>query len=161
MKTITMTLDPASIDKAIKELETYKKELRRRINELVTRLVDEGVTVAKVQIAQLGASYTGELSESIGGYFNSARGVGVVYCGAWYGVFVEFGTGVVGAGSPHPAPNGWKYDVNSHGDAGWWYFNDRDGKWHWTKGVRSKPFMYITVMELERQCERIAREVFG
>ncbi len=70
-------------------------------------------------------------------------------------MFIEYGTGVVGSGKPHPdPPTGWSYDVNVHGETGWWYpttSSDRnptkkeldDGSIvAWTKGVESKPFMY-------------------
>lgn len=128
---------------------------------LFEALIDYGVEVAKAQVREMDAFYTGELESSIEGYFSPAMKVGIIRAGAPYAVYVEFGTGVVGQGSPHPAPAGWRYDVNNHGEAGWWYFNDRDQKWHWTKGIESRPFMYNTARELERECGRIAREVFG
>lgn len=55
--------------------------------------------------------------------------------------YVEFGTGIVGALSPHPKPDGWTYDTNGHGSAGWFYY-DAAHKLHWTAGVPSRPFMY-------------------
>lgn len=35
--------------------------------------------------------------------------------------YLEFGTGIVGASKPHPeaSKNGWRYDINKHGDKGW------------------------------------------
>ncbi len=44
--------------------------------------------------------------------------MGFVACECGYAVYVEFGTGVKGKGSPHPdvAILGWKYDVNNHGE---------------------------------------------
>lgn len=72
-----------------------------------------------------------------------------------YAIFVEFGTGVVGEGSSHPKASeyGWVYDVNGHGESGWWYPTDADdpnptkklGKEGWiafTRGQASRPFMY-------------------
>ena len=74
---------------------------------------------------------------------------------------MEFGTGVVGQESPHPDTSivGWKYDMNQHGDMGWYYF--KDGEWHWTKGMPSRPFLYQTGMDLRERIEEIAREVFA
>jgi len=74
-------------------------------------------------------------------------------------MFVEYGTGMVGsrAGHPDASGSGWIYDVNSHGESGWWYpttANDKnptkketdDGFIAWTKGMRSRPFMYETYL---------------
>lgn len=74
-----------------------------------------------------------------------------------YAMFVEYGTGIVGDANKHPKSNefGWRYDVNNHGESGWWYPSSPDdpnptkylsetGWWAWTKGQRSKPFMYNT-----------------
>lgn len=161
MKTIRMTLDPESIDSAIREIEAYKKELERKIASLIRALVDYGVEVAKVQIREMDAIYTGQLEESIEGFFDSTSRVGIIQAGAPYAIYVEFGTGIIGAGSPHPAPNGWVYDINGHGESGWWYYNDRDNRMHWTQGMASRPFMYNTARALKDECRKIAREVFG
>ena len=160
-KKIIFGLSTKEINRAIRELGQYKKELNRKTSLLIEALTDRGVEIAKAQIRGLGAVYTGELEESITGYFNPTVQVGIIRAGAPYAIYVEFGTGIVGAGSPHPAPAGWRYDVNNHGEAGWWYFNDRDQKWHWTKGIESRPFMYNTVQILEMECMRIAKEVFA
>lgn len=163
MKKITIQLSEDSISKAIRELEKYKKELNRKTSLLIEALTDRGVEVAKAQVRELGAFYTGELEESITGYYSSSTQVGIIITDAPHAVYVEFGTGVVGKGSSHPVADlqGWRYDVNNHGEKGWWYFNERDQKWHWTKGIESRPFMYNTVQILERECMEIAREVFG
>jgi hypothetical protein len=159
-KRIVIKLSEDSISKAIREVEKYKGELKNKVHLLIERLTDYGVEVAKAQVRELGAFYTGELEESITGYYSPSTQVGIIKTDVPYAVYVEFGTGVVGAGSPHPAPAGWRYDVNNHGEAGWWYFNDRDQKWHWTKGMESRPFMYNTLQILERESARIAKEVF-
>jgi hypothetical protein len=159
-KRIVIKLSEDSISKAIREVEKYKGELKNKVHLLIERLTDYGVEVAKAQVRELGAFYTGELEESITGYYSPSTQVGIIKTDVPYAVYVEFGTGVVGAGSPHPAPAGWRYDVNNHGEAGWWYFNERDQKWHWTKGIESRPFMYNTLQILERESARIAKEVF-
>ena len=159
-KVISFGLNPNDIDRAIKEVEQYKQEFQEKCNRLIQALTDYGVEVAKVQVTQLGAWYTGELMSSIEGYFSPTYGVGIIKAGAYYAAYVEFGTGVVGSSSPHPNPQGWKYDVNAHGDDGWIYYDDYSGDFRWTKGFKSRPFMYNTARELEKECKRIALEVF-
>lgn len=58
----------------------------------------------------------------------------------FYSVFVEFGTGIVGEGT-HPNANGYNYDVNSHGEDGW-YYKDANGVFHWTKGMEAHRYMH-------------------
>ncbi len=160
-KKIRVELNTRSINRAIKEVRNYKQEIIEKTKSLVAVLTDRGVEVARVQLSSMGAEYTGHLSSSMVGYFSPSTGVGIIRAGAWYAVFVEFGTGVVGSGSPHPAPQGWQYDANGHGEDGWVYFNEYDQKWHWTNGMESRPFMYNTARTLEQECGRIAKEVFG
>lgn len=160
-KVITMELTTKGIEQAIKEIEAYKKDFLQKCNKLVEVLTDTGVDIAKMQIQQLDAVYTGELMNSIDGYFSPSIGAGFIKAGATYAIFVEFGTGVVGSQSPHPNPQGWVYDKNQHGEKGWVYFNENVGGFRWTKGFKSRPFMYNTAKELEKSCGKIAREVFG
>lgn len=163
-KKISMELSGRSIKNAIRELEDYKQELVEKCRLLAEKLAEKGVEVAKMKIASYDAVYTGELLDSI----NSEPGAVVKDGASWiiytdcpWAKFVEFGTGTVGAQHPHPdtSISGWKYDVNDHGEKGWFYF--RDGEWHWTKGMPSRPFMYETGMELMQAITEVAREVFG
>ena len=157
---IRFSLNPNDIDRAIQEVEKFKQDFQRKCNLLVQALTEYGLEVARVQVVQLDAWYTGELLSSIDGYFSPTYGVGIIKAGAYYAAYVEFGTGVVGSSSPHPDPQGWQYDVNAHGDDGWVYYDDYSGEFRWTKGFKSRPFMYNTARELEKECKRIALEVF-
>lgn len=161
-KRIVIKLSEDSISKAIREVEKCKGELKNKVHLLIEKLTDYGVEVAKAQVRELGAFYTGELEESITGYYSPSTQVGIIKTDVPYAVYVEFGTGVVGKDSSHPVADleGWRYDINNHGEAGWLYFNERDQKWHWTKGMESRPFMYNTLQILERESARIAKEVF-
>ena len=158
---IKFSLDSKDIDRAIRELKQFKKEFLEKCNRLVEALTDYGVEVARIQVAQLDAVYTGELMNSIDSYYSPTYNVGIIKAGAYYAAYVEFGTGVVGSQSPHPNPDGWQYDVNQHGDAGWVYYDEESGKFRWTKGFKSRPFMYNTARDLEKNCKKIAVEVFG
>ena len=125
------------------------------MNSLVRALTEEGRDAAVINVVNLGAFDTGELADTsfhTRGYYNENYCVGIIYTDSYYAIFVEYGTGVVGEGGrKHPLlPSGWKYDINKHGDDGWWYISDRDGKLHWTKGQESRPFMYETYKELMR-----------
>lgn len=158
---ITFGLNIKDINRAIKEVEKFKADFKRKCNELVETLTEYGVEVAKLQVKQLGAFYSGELMNSIEGYYSPTYNTGIIKAGALYAVYVEFGTGVVGQGSPHPNPQGYQYDINNHGDEGWIYYDEDHGVFRWTKGFKSRPFMYNTARQLEQECARIAAEVFN
>lgn len=155
-------VETKGLNTIIKQLEQYKSMLDGKINTLIKAMVDRGVRIARYHVESLGIVSTGELSESIVGLFDETSGIGIIRADTVYAVYVEFGTGIVGQGSPHPIPpEGWVYDVNAHGEKGWWYYSNRDDRWHWTKGVRSRPFMYYTVLDLEREFDSIVKEVIG
>ena len=158
---IRFSLNEKDIDRAISELKVFKKEFLKKCESLIEALTDYGVEVAKLEVAQLDAVYTGELMNSIIGYYSPTYNVGIIKAGAYYAAYVEFGTGVVGSQSPHPNPQGWQYDVNNHGDEGWVYYDDYSGDFRWTKGFKSRPFMHNTARDLEKNCKKIAEEVFG
>src|SRR5690554_1138589 len=170
---ITFGLSTKEINQAIKELDAVKRNVNQKAKDLVRKLTDRGVEIAKVKIQEMDAVYLGELLGSIEGYFSESSGIGIIHTGnAWHAIFVEFGTGIVGENNPHPlaTEHGWDYDVNNHGEKGWFYPTDDpnlavtttdDGQMlGWTRGMAHRPFMYETQKQLEEECERIAKEVF-
>lgn len=154
---IRITLDEQSINEAIKQVKLYRKDLEAKVGLLVKRLVDEGVAIAKMEVLQLGAFDKGELLSSLDGMMYSDGKSGIIFTGCDHAAYVEFGTGVVGQQSPHPTMP-WQYDVNGHGQAGWHYYDE--GRMRWTKGMPSRPYMYLTASALAKEMVRIAREVF-
>ncbi len=156
---------------AIRRVNEYKKEVEAKTIELLNKLSELGVTVAKSKLVEMGAILTGELSESIHAYYSPALNAAYVAVTNKHAVYVEFGTGPRGAGSPHPSGNG------QYKDEGWW--TKADGKemsllygWqslilpngdiiYYTEGQVAKPFLYETAKQLETEVERIAKEVFA
>ena len=158
---IPITLDSQSINKAIRQVEQYKRELRNKVKLLMEQIVKEGADLAKAKVAQMDAIMYGDLIASIEGVYDPATHVGVIFAGSPHAVFVEYGTGIVGANASHPDPvAGWKYDSNNHGEEGWWYWSSQDNNWHWTKGMPSRPFMWETEMELPAIITAAAKAVF-
>lgn len=162
MQKISMGLSVKEIDAAIQELGQIRRKIVIVARELVEYLTKFGVEYAKAEIREMGAVYTGELEKSISGVYSPELQTGIIRSDCVYAVYVEFGTGVVGQENPHPeaALAGVTYDRNNHGEDGWIYYNERDGKFHWTKGMVSRPFMYNTARAIERENLRKARELF-
>lgn len=178
LKTIDIELTPKSLNNAIKELERFQKMFTESMNELIQKLTEEGVKVAKIQVASMDAVDTGQLENSIYGYYDPSSRIGYVIAGAAHAFYVEYGTGIIGAIEQHPmaAEAGWEYMVGDHitigpgGHIGWWYNKDSDGdnvfrgetkNFHWTRGQPARPFMFNTMQWLEEAAETIASTVWS
>lgn len=171
LKTIDIELTSSSLSRAIREVNLFKRQLAETMNELIRRLTEEGANIARVQVASMDAIDTGELEQSIYGYYDPSTRIGYVIAGAAHAFYVEYGTGPMGADNPHPEPGtaAWEYNI---GDSiglnprhpewgeGWWYPGD-DGKPHWTSGQPSRPFMFNTLQWLEEAAETIASTVWS
>lgn len=155
MPVIKFDLSAEGISRALEELKVYGESVKSLDERVVKRLAKDGAENARQLVAYMDAIDTGELSGSI--IDEVSDKTGYVKATAPHAAYVEFGTGVVGAGAPHPAPIGWAYDVNGHGEAGWMYPGD-DGKWHWTKGMASRPYMYDTAQMMAQAVPQIVEE---
>lgn len=164
-------LSISSIRQLQKDLQRYNDSLVFKARELAERLSERGVEIARVQIAELDAIFTGELIQSLHSEYKSSTEYGAIFAvvtDSDHAAFVEFGTGIVGQKSPYPyeLPEGvtWEYASGktirqlSDGRYGWFY--PKDGQWYFTEGMISRPFMYLTSLELQKEVVKIAKEVF-
>ena len=134
---------------------------------LVETLAEKGVEIAKANVQKYDAVFTSELLNSIHSQ-NGGNAIFYVVCDSNHAMFVEFGTGQMGQEMPYPyeLPDGvsWEYNTGktifevSPGQYGWIY--KKDGKFYFTQGMPSRPFMYETSLELYRIVEKTAKEVF-
>ena len=163
MKTLKLKLSEKSIDEAIQYTQSYGRKVSKSGEKLTRLLTEQGVSLAQQNASYMDIYDSGELvngikAEYVGG-FGTATSIGKVHSTARHSAFCEFGTGVVGMGSPHPDPMpGWVYDVNEHGEEGWWYYNGQ-GERRWTKGMPSRPYMYDTAKMLRNIVVVKAEEV--
>lgn len=160
MPRIKISLNTQSINQALQQVKAYQKKVESAGENLTRALTEQGVALAQLNALYMSAYDTGELVNGINSEYRGDKGY--VVSTAPHSAFVEFGTGVRGAEKPHPEPSlaGWKYDVNEHGELGWWYMDD-DGQWHWTAGMPSRPFMYDTAQMLRQQVVMTAKEVIA
>lgn len=164
----------SSIAKAKRELDEYREDLKSKTDEFVHRLAELGVEIARANITSMDAIFNGDLIRSLH-VEKSDSGKNKVRCFVVAddnsALYVEFGTGVVGAASPFDGemPNDFQPNAYasgkriieiSDGRVGWFYPGD-DGNWYFTEGMPSRPFMWQTSLELRERVEEIAREVFG
>ena len=170
MKAIKVRLSAEGVKQAVRELREYQAKVQAAASAIVAALASAGEEFAVAAV--LPFAETGQLASSIKA--ETSGNVGFVKCSCGYAVYVEFGTGIKGAGSPHPdtAILGWKYDINRHGELGWWYPTDnadpnpykytaKNGTTYaWTRGMPSRPFMYETAQMLRASVVPVARSVF-
>lgn len=159
------------IENAIKELEAYKKRIQEKTSLLVQKLTDYGAEIVRIKIVNMGAYYSGELLSGVSGYYSPILNAGFVKVTSDHVAFVEFGTGVVGQNNPHKngeylSKAAWNYAsgakifTTQDGRVGWIYPTD-DGGFRFTEGMESRPFMYETSLELQRDLQKITQEVFS
>ena len=163
--------EKGSLGKGIRKLRAYQKRVQKKTSLLVQRLTDYGAEVARIKIVNMGAYYSGELLSGVSGYYSPTLNAGFVKVTSDHVAFVEFGTGVVGQNSSHKngeylSKAAWNYAsgakifTTQNGRVGWIYPTD-DGDFRFTEGMPSRPFMYETALELQRNLNRITREVFS
>ena len=160
-----------SLENGIKELEAYKNRIQEKTSLLVQKLTDYGAEIVRIKIVNMGAYYSGELLSGVSGYYSPILNAGFVKVTSDHVAFVEFGTGVKGQNNPHKngeylSKAAWSYAsgakifTTQDGRVGWIYPTD-DGGFRFTEGMESRPFMYETALELQRDLQKITQEVFS
>lgn len=157
-RNIKVRLNDESISQAISSLKEYKKTLKYKQAALMKELGEHGFEVMVREIDSYPMPYSkDDLINSVS-YECTGRTV-TIYNASDHALFVEFGTGIVGSRSPHPHDTiGYHYDVNNHGDDGWYYRDE--GEWQWTKGMPSRPFAHGTYETLRAELIDIVKKVF-
>lgn len=171
-KVFKTELSVKGIEKLKKKLLEYKSSLQYKVDLLAKTLAEDGVDIARANVARLDAIFTGELIASIHTeYGGSSKGTAIFYIvvDSEHAAYVEFGTGQLGmeGGYPYPFPEGvdWQYNTGktifevSPGQYGWFYKAD-NGQWYFTQGMPSRPFMYETSLDLMKLVVKIAKGVF-
>ena len=173
---ISADLSVQGIRKLQEDLRKYQSSLEYKARLLAETLAERGVEIARVQVAGLDAIFTGELLSSIHSeYVGSQKGGAIfaVVADSDHAIYVELGTGLVGAKSPYPGklpvvyaqgkkfvmlekPFG-KYPAGTYG----WFYPGDDGHIYFTEGMPSRPFMHNTSMELIKIVTKTAKEIFG
>ena len=163
MKTISMSLTVESIGAAIKELNAYKEQIKRKTAMLCERLALLGAQEASVRFAT--AMYDGNndtavsVEPTLTGWSIIASGQAVC--------FIEFGAGVYhNAAEPYPNPRpsgvvGIGQYGKGYGKRRMWGYYDEAGELVKTRGNPAGMPMYYATVEMERAVAQIAKEVFS
>lgn len=161
-KVIHVTLDSASIQSAIRELEAYKERLRRKASELAKKLADIGAV--NVSLGYARATYTGNKDVDVTVEQLSENKFRIVASGETV-LILEFGAGVT-YGYGHPQADEFGYGPETYpgqihaADPRGWYIPKDKGGGH-TYGNPPSMTMYLTAKELRERVQEVAREVFS
>ncbi|MBR4723475.1 MAG: hypothetical protein IK072_01915 [Clostridia bacterium] len=172
-KTIKIELSEKGIERAIKELEQYEKDLKKKINLLKEK-------VAEFIASKAGAGFLGAISDDLlpgsGGprYANvdvtikQDGDIFIVIANGSDAVWVEFGAGVYHNGpvgsSPNPLGAKLGFSIGGYGKnkgkRDTWGFKDDSGERFLTHGTPASMPMYKALESATEDLRSIVREVF-
>lgn len=169
MLTIKIELDPDSVDKALAEIKTYKASLYDKLKTLIARLVQEGVDVAKVQVA----ASQGDSTDAYVDYLVDLTG-DIIKANIWVqgqdAVFIEFGAGIYyNNGNFHPkgAELGFtigsypsKHPPNKAINPGYWLYRDESKNLHLSIGTEATMPMFYAANTIRNNLIQAAVEEF-
>lgn len=95
----------SGVDEAIRMLERYQKTFQTRVELFMKKLTDYGVEKATEEVLTMDAIFTGELVNSIHSTeieSNAERVIFAVEADSEHAIYVEMGTGIIGATTPYP-----------------------------------------------------------
>lgn len=174
-RTISFSLDSASIGNAIAEIRRYQDEfrtncerLRRMVAERIQWSAQQGFNSAVVSDVIYGAEPP---ASDVQVRVEDSGDVTIVFADGEQAVFIEFGSGVfhngAAGGSPHPwgPENGFligQYGLGNGSRKAWGYYAGGDKKsLVVTRGTPAAMPMYRGVMEASQAIGQMVQEVFG
>ena len=157
---VVIELSPQSVKDAVKILETYKKWVDKKMDELMVRLAAVGLETARVRF-EMGATEGNKAPETWvepieNGFKIIARGKDVF--------FIEFGAGDAAGNHPDAAKAPVDTSPGSYSAKNTMEYV-KYGSWHhdgkkYTELPAYMP-MYHAARDIERNITKIAKEVFG
>lgn len=172
-KVIRISLSEKDIDRAIKELEQYKREIIRKTELLRTRIAERIANLAQ-------SGFNGAVVDDLTGGSGGARkadvrvsidereNVSVIIAAGEDAVWVEFGAGMFHngstGGSPHPKGSELGFTIGGYGKGmgkrqTWGFYED--GELRLTHGTPAVMPMYNALKTVCEEITSIAKEVFG
>lgn len=161
-------LSKSSVDKLKQDLLKYKNDVDSKLVIFCEKLAELGVQAAQGSVVSLDAVFTGDLFNSIHSEEISRsknRVVFAVVADSSHAIYVEVGTGLIGAESQYPGNPPVTYaqgkTIRQLADGRYGWFYQRGEQWYFTEGMPSRPFMYFASIEMQEKIVKIAKEVFS
>lgn len=154
---LDMHLAVSEIRSARERLERHAQGLQAKADELCRRLAEIGVDAS---VAAIDHDESGELRRSIRLEQRGEREY-VVLADCGYAVYVEFGTGVVGAGGEYPGIRPDRVRTPNPDKRAWVYYDEKQDRFRITDGQVPQGFMSKGAVEMRQAVAGIAKEVFA
>lgn len=174
-KVISIGLSTNEINKAIRELEQYKRDFqkkvalfRKRFAEEIAKIAQSGFNSSEVDDSLKSGTRKADVTVSV----SDSGDISLIIAMGEDAVWCEFGAGVYYNGSVGSSPNPYGAEhgltIGSYGDGHgqqsvWGYYEDPNDKdtLVLTHGTRATMPLYNAVQEVVPRAIEIAREVFG
>ena len=175
MKINISSLSPSAFERAIKQIEEYKKSLAGKCELFVEGLAEIGLESANTYASESQIGNT--VSFQIKNYEFSDTAVAILigtgaeiqtgnYPAANTLLLIEFGSGIKlnAENNPFAAQFGMgvgTFPGQTHAfDPNGWYYPDDTGVWHHTNGIKATMPMYHADTDIIANIEKVARRVF-
>lgn len=169
---IRFGLNTKDINRAIREINKFKEDFRKKVDTYRKRIADEIAVQASLNFGNAivddvinGSPLRPDVKVSV-----SHRGdIAVIVADGEDAVWCEFGSGVYHNGSvgstPHPSGESLGFTIGNYGKGygkkqAWGYY-DESGDLVLTRGTPATMPLYNAAQEVLRKSVEIAREVFG
>lgn len=153
---ITIDLSVEGINKAIKDIEKFQKEVENKLDLLCKRLAELGVSVVADDYEYTrGGEITVDWEKVDDGYLVTAAGKGVMFLE--FGAGDEAGTGFQGADVPvDTSPGSWSSTHSKqYSENGYWVWNG-----HVFRSIAPRSGMYFATERIKQEAESVAKEIF-
>lgn len=172
-KTIYFELTTKSINKAIREVKKYQKDILAKFETFKSRLAYEIINNAQIRFNESGVDDLirgeGTRPAEVSMYVDERGDITVIVAEGEDAVWCEFGAGVyhnTPAGtSPNPYGPEHGFTIGSYGQGKGarraWGFYDENGELKVTHGTKATMPLYNAVQEVARTAIATAKEVFG
>ena len=165
---IKCTLDTNSIQAAIDEIRAYREDLNNKLQQFITTLLQDGVTVANARLSStVGDSVQGVIGFGVnnGGDIVSA----IISLEGADALFIEFGAGIAyNTGIQHPDADEFgygpgtypsKHPPNKAINPGYWFYRE-DGELVKSIGTQASMPMYHAAETIRNNAIQRASEIF-
>lgn len=154
-------LSPGSISKAIRELEEYKRDIKRKADILCERLAELGAKRVSIEYSWIESLVSDSGDFPVISVTNDGD-TWTIHADGTEAIFLEFGSGLIGFGHPEPQGFGPGTYPTEHDPPNW---NNPKG-WRTPMGQHSRgneptAGMWQAKVEMREELKRIAEEVFN
>lgn len=148
-KVVQTNLNKKSLENLSKEIQRLAQNLENNITNTTKELGETSLKYMKQEYDQNNIS-SHKSNLNLSPYNKSYENGFVLSSGDdEIAVYKEFGIGMIGGNNPSKLSGevGYQYDVNNHGEKGWYY--RKDGKTYWTRGYMGSNMFGNLVDELK------------